>query len=115
MVMTYPNPNEENDRGAAQPRGEPGVDLDDLEDGSVLEVETKHHRYTLVKTARTQVRISGHPKFCPEPVTVEIDRYAAKELSLRPGYISRGMHLVFEHPVYHTVTTSRILDIHKLA
>jgi hypothetical protein len=113
--MSYPNLSEENDREGAQPGSEDGVDLDNLADGSVLEVETKHHRYTIVKTAHTQVRISGHPKFCPEPVTVEIDRYAAKQLSLRPGYIGRGMHLVFEHPVYHTVTTSRILDIHKVA
>lgn len=113
--MSHPNPSEGNDREGGQPRGGDGVDLDDLADGSVLEVETRHHRYTIVKTAQTQVRISGHPKFCPEPVTVEIDRYAAKRLSLKPGYISRGMHLIFEHPVYHTVTTSRILDIHRVA
>jgi|SRR5215472_16507781 len=113
--MSDPNPRDENDRDGAQRRREDGVDLDDLVDGSVLEVETKHHRYTIVKTAPTRVRISGHPKFCPEPVTVEIDRYAAERLSLKPGYIGRGMHLVFEHPVYHTVTTSRILDIHRIA
>jgi hypothetical protein len=113
--MSHPNPSEENDRECGQTRVEDGVDLDDLADGSVLEVETKHHRYTLVKTAHTQVRISGHPKFCPEPVTVEIDRYTPKRLSLKPGFIGRGMHLVFEHPVYHTVTTSRIVDIHKVA
>ena len=113
--MSYPNPSDENDCQGAQPRSEAGVDLDDLADGSVLEVETKHHRYTIVKTAPTRVRISGHPKFCPEPVTVEIDRCAAERLALKPGYIGRGMHLVFEHPVYHTISTSRILDIHKVA
>jgi hypothetical protein len=113
--MSHPNPSEENDRECGQTRTEEGVDLDDLADGSVLEVETRHHRYTIVKTAPTQVRISGHPKFCPEPVTVEIDRYAAQRFSLKPGYIGRGMHLIFEHPVYHTVTTSRILDIYRVA
>jgi len=31
-----------------------------------------------------------------------------------PGFIGRGMHLIFEHPVYHTITTSRILEIHRI-
>jgi hypothetical protein len=110
--MPDANPCDENDRQEEEPDG---VDLDDLADGAVLEVETKHHRYTVVKTASTQVRISGHPKFCPEPVTVEIDRYGAEQFSLKPGFIGCGMHLVFEHPVYHTVTTSRIRHIHRIA
>jgi hypothetical protein len=113
--MSHPNPSDENDRQGAQPGSEDGVDLDGLADGSVLEVETRHHRYTIVKSAHTQVRISGHPRFCPEPVTVDIDRCGAERFSLKRGYIGRGMHLVFEHPVYHTITTSRILDIHRVA
>jgi hypothetical protein len=112
--MPYPNPSDENDREGAQPASEDGVDLDELADGSVVELQTRHHRYTIVKTAPAQVRISGHPKFCPEPVTVEIDRYGEERFSLKPGYIGRGMHLVFEHPIYHRIITSRILDIHRV-
>lgn len=113
--MPHPNPNDETDREAGQPGSEDGVYLDDLADGAALELETKHHHYTIVKSAHTQARIAGHPKFCPEPVTVEIYGSAGGGFSLRPGYIGRGMHLVFEHPVYHIVTSSRILDIHRVA
>ncbi|HEV2178220.1 MAG TPA: hypothetical protein VGW33_13625 [Terriglobia bacterium] len=94
---------------------EDGVYLDDLADGAVIELETAHHHYRLVKSAHDEARITGHPKFCPEPVTVEIDGSVDDDFSVRPGYIGRGLHLVFEHPVYHTVTTSCILDVHRVA
>ncbi|HUI42591.1 MAG TPA: hypothetical protein VL523_11535 [Terriglobia bacterium] len=96
------------------PESADGVYLNDLEDGAVIELETKNHRYTIVKNAATQARISGHPRLCPEPVTVEIGGSAGAGSELRPGFIGRGLHLIFEHPTYHTVTTSRILDIHKI-
>jgi hypothetical protein len=96
-------------------RFEDGVYLDDLADGTELELETKNHHYKIVKSAPSQARISGHPKICPEPVTVEIEGSSRAGLAgFKPGFIGRGMHLTFEHPVYHTVTTSRILEIHRL-
>ncbi|HXJ93034.1 MAG TPA: hypothetical protein VMT20_09145 [Terriglobia bacterium] len=94
---------------------EDGVYLEDLADGAELEVETKNHQYKIVKSARTQARISGHPQICPEPVTVEIEGSSRTGLAgFKPGFIGRGMHLTFEHPTYHTVTTSRILQIHRV-
>lgn len=96
------------------PRREDGVYLDDLADGAELELETKNHHYKIVKSAPTQARISGHPKICPEPVTVQIEGSSRAGLAgFKPGFIGRGMHLTFEHPTYHTVTTSRILEIHR--
>jgi hypothetical protein len=114
--MPHANPSNEIDPREGQPGSEEeGVYLDDLAEGAVLELETKHHRYTIVKSHQAQACISGHPKFCPEPVTVEIDGSGGGGCALKPGYIGRGMHLIFEHPVYHTVTTSRILDIRTVA
>jgi len=96
-------------------RFEDGVYLDDLADGTELELETKNHHYRIVKSTRSQARISGHPKICPEPVTVEIEGSSrAGFAGFKPGFIGRGMHLTFEHPIYRTVTTSRILEIHRL-
>jgi hypothetical protein len=96
-------------------RFEDGVYLDDLADGAEIELETKNHHYKIVKSARSTASISGHPKICPEPVIVEIEGSSRAGLAgLKPGFIGRGMHLTFEHPVYHTVTTSRILEIHRL-
>ena len=99
---------------AGQPGSDDGVYLEDLPDGATLEVETRHHRYTIVKGAYAQARISGHPMYCPEPVTVEIEGSAGKGPALKPGFIGRGMHLVFEHPTYHTLTTSRITEVHRI-
>jgi hypothetical protein len=114
--MPYVNPSDEIDSKEGQTGSEgEGVYLDDLADGAVLELETKHHRYTIVKSTHAQACISGHPRFCPEPVTVEIDGSGGAGQGLKPGYIGRGMHLIFEHPVYHTVTTSRIVDIRRVA
>ena len=114
--MSHSSLSDEIDPKGLQAAGEEeGVYLDDLADGAVLEVETRHHRYKLVKNSQARAFISGHPKYCPEPVTVQIDGSGGGGRELKPGYIGRGMHLVFEHPVYHTITTSRILDIRRVA
>jgi hypothetical protein len=34
---------------------------------------------------------------------------------LKLRYIGRGMHLEFCHPTYHTITTSRVVDIRTAA
>ena len=35
--------------------------------------------------------------------------------ALKLRYIGRGMHLEFCHPTYHTITTSRVVDIRTAA
>jgi len=81
----------------------------------MLEVETHHHRYTIVSRADGQALISGHPKFCPEPVPVRIagSTWGGSMLKLR--FIGRGMHLEFRHPTHHTITTSRVVNIRTAA
>ncbi len=91
-----------------------GVYVKDLPDGTVLELETVHHRYTLVKRANGQALISGHPLVCPEPVLVEIEGSVGSGSMLRLGFIGYGMHLKFVHPTYGTVATSRILDLRQI-
>lgn len=94
-----------------------GFYLNDLARGAVLEIATQHHHYKLVKRADTQVRISGHPMFCPEPVDVEIEGSLGNRLipNPNPGFIGCGMFLVIKHPRYrHRITTSRIREIHKV-
>ncbi len=93
-----------------------GVYLNDLATGSVIELETQHHHYTLVKRPGDQVLISGHPLFCPKPVNVQVEGSipSLPPTIPKPGFIGKGMYLLFNHPVYHSVTTSRIREIHKL-
>ena len=94
---------------------EGGVFLDQLSEGSVLEVETQHHCYKIVKRASGQELISGHPQFCPEPLPVSIagSTWGGSMLKLR--FIGRGMHLEFSHPTYRSITTSRVVEIRTAA
>jgi hypothetical protein len=83
-----------------------------------VDIETQHHHYRLVKRADTHVRISGHPTLCPEPIEVEVEGSLAggPPLVPNPGFIGRGMYLVFKHPLFEQViTTSKIREIHKLS
>ena len=114
--MLHPNLNQDLEFPAERLGGDEGLYLDDLAQGDVVEIETQHHRYRLIKRADAHVRISGHPTFCPEPVEVEIEGSFGIEPALKPnpGFIGRGMYLVFKHPLFGWVTTSRIREIHKL-
>jgi hypothetical protein len=102
--------------GNTSKRADDGVYVDELTTGSVVELDTQHHHYTLVKRSGDEVLMSGHPLFCPKPITVHIEGSFANlpMAGPKPGFIGRGMYLLFTHPVYHSVTTSRIREIHKL-
>lgn len=90
---------------------EGGVFLDQLPPGAVLRVETTNRCYTLVNRGNGEALISGHPTFCPEPVLVQIDGSNWGGSMLKTAFVGRGMHLEFRHPDYHTIVTSRILDV----
>jgi len=109
--MPHPNFSDEVNRNIAQSEIEGGVCLDDLPEGAVLEVETQHHWYTIVIRGGSRDLISGHPKYCPDPVPVRIagSTWGGSMLKLR--FIGRGMCLEFRHPVFRTILTSRIVDI----
>ena len=111
VFMPHPGFSDEVNRNIAQSEIEGGVCLDALSEGAVLEVETQHHWYTIVNGSGGEALISGHPNYCPEPVPVRIagSTWGGSMLKLR--YIGRGMHLEFCHPTYHTITTSRVVDI----
>ena len=114
--MLHPNLNQKIDFPTERPGSTEGFYLDDLADGAAVEIETQHHHYRLVKRFDTHMRISGHPKFCPEPVEVEIEGCFGSRPPFmpHPGFIGRGMYLIFKHPLFDEVTTSRIRKIHRL-
>ncbi len=90
---------------------EGGVYLDDLPEGVVLEVETSHHRYTIVNRTHGEALISGHPTFCPEPIAVRIEGSIWGGCMLKAGFIGLGMRLTFQVPTHRTITTSPIMQI----
>lgn len=115
LFAPHPNLCEEVNRNIIQSEIEGGVHLDNLFEGDVLEVETRHRWYTLVYRGQGQALISGHPKFCPRPVLVRIEGSTWGGSMLKTRFIGRGMHLEFRHPSYNTVVTSRIVEIRALS
>jgi hypothetical protein len=111
LFMPHPNFSDEVNRNIVQSEIEGGVHLDKLSEGAVLEVETQHHWYTIVIRGRCPDLISGHPKYCPDPVPVKIEGSTWGGSMLQVRFIGRGMHLEFRHPTYRQIVTSRIVDI----
>ena len=87
-----------------------GVCLSDLDAGSVIAVETRHHHYRIEYLGGDKARISGHPQLCPRPILAHIQGSIGQ--SIQSGFIGQGMHLVFQ-PLDNPrpVTTSEITDI----
>jgi hypothetical protein len=112
--MPHPNFSDEVNGNIVQSEIEDGVYLDVLSEGAVLEVETQHHWYTIVIRGGGRDLISGHPKYCPDPVPVRIAGSTWGGSMLKVRFIGRGMRLEFRHPVFRTIITSRIVDIHAL-
>jgi len=115
--MLHPNLTKSAGLPARPQEAAQGVYLKDLAEGAVLDIQTQHCQYRLVMGADTHVRLSGHPMFCPEPIEVNIEGSIARRQSLvpSPGFIGRGMYLVYKHPGFdRIITTSRILGVRKL-
>ena len=111
LFKPHPNLSDEVNRNIVQSEIEGGVYLDELLEGSVLEVETQNHWYTIIIRSRGEELIWGHPRYCPGPVPVRIagSTWGGSMLKLR--FIGRGMYLEFHHPTYPRIVTSRVLDI----
>src|SRR4051812_48215276 len=88
---------------------EGGVHLQDVEPGTILEVETENRAYTIRYEGSGQALISGHPVFCPEPTRVTIHGSTWGGSMIISNYIGRGMHLEFGHPKCTPITTSMIV------
>lgn len=89
---------------------EGGLSLAALDEGSRVRVQTLNRRYELeVKGGQTW--ISGHPEFCPQPVPVTVRGSGWGGSMLKVAYLGHGMQMEFSHPIFTTVTTSRIVSI----
>ncbi len=111
LFVPHQNLSDEVNRNIVQSEIEGGVYLDDLPHGATLDVETQNRHYKIVNHGAGQALISGHPKFCPQPVLVKIHGSNWGGSMLKVRFIGRGMHLEFRHPEYRTIMTSRIVEI----
>jgi hypothetical protein len=112
----HPNLSDQVNHNIIESEIEGGVYLWDLPRESTLEVETQNRSYTIVLYESGAALISGHPRYCPEPVLVKIEGSNWGGSMLKPSYVGRGMHLEFRHPEYEQpIITSRILEIRQRA
>ena len=90
-----------------------GVDLKSLSPGSLIDVETESRHYHIECLGGEAVRISGHPKYCPQPVPAQLEGSIDKEGGLDSGLIECGMRLMFflmdDHRPF---TTSKVVSLH---
>jgi hypothetical protein len=115
LFAPHPNLSDEVNRNIVQSEIEGGVYLDDLPQGAALEVQTQNRSYHIVNHGQGHALISGHPKFCPDPVLVKIHGSNWGGSMLKVRFIGRGMHLEFRHPEYRTIMTSRIVEVRQAA
>jgi hypothetical protein len=94
---------------------EGGLHLRDLLPGSTFSIQTQNRVYEIVVLGDETALICGHPEFCPDPTEVRIQGSTWGGSMLKTKFVGRGMHLEFEHPVYHTILTSRIIEIRAAA
>jgi hypothetical protein len=88
-----------------------GVDLNRLNEGSVIDLETKSRHYRIEYLGGDQAWISGHPRLCPTPVLAQLQGSIGHS-GIESGLIRQGMHLVFRRLDDRVpVTTSEITGI----
>jgi hypothetical protein len=111
LFANHSNLSDTVNRNLAQSEIEGGVHLRNVPPETVLEVQTMNHLYTIIHQGLGKALISGHPKFCPNPVMVQIQGSTWGGSMLKQSFIGRGMHLEFRHPAYLSITTSRIVEV----
>ena len=114
LFQPHPNLGDSVNGNIVQSEVEGGVYLRNLVPGTVLQVRTQNHAYTIEYQGWDRALISGHPEFCPDPVLVTVDGSNWGGSMLKVSFIGRGMHLEFRHPFFRTITTSRIVEIRRV-
>ena len=110
----HPNLSDEVNRNIVQSEIEGGVFLNDLPPATVLEIQTQHHSYQVVLLGDNDALISGHPRYCPEPIRVAIAGSTWGGSMLKRRFVGRGMRLEFCHPEYLTpIVTSPVQEIRE--
>jgi hypothetical protein len=110
----HPNLSDDVNGNIVRSEVEGGVFLQDLPLESGVQIQTRHHWYTLVRCADGGELISGHPEFCPRPVRVRVQGSTWGGSMLKLRFVGRGMQLEFCHPAYATpIVTSPIVEIRQ--
>src|SRR5215831_6294589 len=71
-----------------------GVYLHNLNPGSVLLVDTRNRHYRIEYLGGDDIKISGHPMLCPDPVPAELCGSVGIGGRFH-GFLGRGMRMEF--------------------
>jgi len=77
----------------------------------VIDVETKSRHYRIECLGGNAISISGHPEYCPEPVSARLHGSVDKQGALEFGVIGRGKRLRFLLDERQPVTTTRVVRL----
>lgn len=88
------------------------VDFTNLAHGVRIDVETKNRHYLIECLGGGAILISGHPEFCPAPVTGHLQGSSDRTGVLEPGLIGRGKYLRFLLDDQRPIRTSRVVSLH---
>ncbi len=97
--------------GSTQSGQTRGVFIESTPPGSVVEARTANSVYRLRHLGRGAAEISGHPKYCPTPVRVQLRGTQWLDRELPDCYLAPGMQVQFVDPSGRSVLTSKILQV----
>lgn len=107
----HPNLTPEINAAIAQSEIEGGVFLKNVPVGKALLVQTRNTQYRL-ENREDGWYISGHARYCPEPIKAYIAGSTWGGSMLKIGFVGRGMHLEFSTDTHRgAIATSTIQDI----
>jgi hypothetical protein len=111
VFIPHPGFSAEVNRNIVQSEMEGGIHLDQLSEGAVLDVER-----SIIGTRSSAAPQAKHSSQVTPTTTLNLCRYIIADSTwggsmLKMRFIGRGMHIEFCHPIYHTITTSRVVDI----
>lgn len=97
--------------GDANADGAGGVFFSGLTPGRVVRVETANRTYQIRNLGNGEAEISGHPRYCPEPVKVRLHGTHWLDSRIPECYLAPGMRLQFTDPKKVSVMTSAIQNV----
>ena len=87
------------------------LDCRNLVPGSLIDVETQSRHYSIEYLGGNSIRVSGHPEFCPTPVTGSLQGSLDRDGTLELGFIACGMRMIILLDDAQPITTSRVLHV----
>ena len=90
------------------------VDCRRLIPGSRVDVETRNRHYVVECLGGDEIRISGHPQYCPQPVRGRLQGSADQTGLVAPGLIGAGCYMRFVVEDHNPVQTSRVMRVRVL-